>query len=225
MSNVKNVILKKKIEGVIYDLMVKTNSDLVYTAEGKTITTVLSEILTKVDTKVDQAAIDTAIGNLVDGAPEAYNTLKEIADYISTHGTEYTALQALVGDKVAKSDYNTKMTALDASIAALDTAIKSVDTTAFVKKTDYDTKMNSIDTEIANLKNGTSLSIGAGDITETDAKQFISKTEKEKLASVGRFIVSATQPADLTDQDLWAEEITVTPPDPSGEEVTGPSES
>lgn len=211
MSNVKNVILKKKIEGVIYDLMVKTNSDLVYTADGKTVTTVLSEILAKVDTKVSQSDIDTAISNLVDGAPEAYNTLKEISDYIATHKTEYDALEALVGDKVAKTDYDTKMTALDNAISAINTSLAAIDLTNYVDKTTYDTKMTALDTEIANIKNGTSLSVGAGDITETDAKQFISKAEKERLASVGRFIVSATQPTDLTDKDLWAEEIVSTP--------------
>ena len=44
MANVKNVILKKKIEGVIYDLLVKTNANLVEVEEGKTLATALTEI-------------------------------------------------------------------------------------------------------------------------------------------------------------------------------------
>ena len=43
---------------------------------------------------------DTAIANLVNDAPEAYDTLKEIADYLSTHETAYSALVELVGNKI-----------------------------------------------------------------------------------------------------------------------------
>lgn len=209
MSNVKNVILKKKIEGVVWDLMVKTNSELVYTPEGKTVQTVLTEILASLDNKVEQSAIDTAISNLVDGAPEAYNTLKEISDYISTHKDEYTALQTLVGDKVTKSDYDTKMTALDTAISTINTTLTTLSTTVAAKldKSVYDTKMTDIDTKIAALEAATGGEVTADDITETETKKIMTADERTKLASVGRFIVSETQPADLTENDIWAEVI------------------
>ena len=50
-------------------------------------------------------AISTAINNLIDGAPAAYDTLKEIADYLGTHENEYTALTSAVGSKLDKSVY------------------------------------------------------------------------------------------------------------------------
>ena len=51
------------------------------------------------------AAISTAINNLIDGAPAAYDTLKEIADYLATHENEYTALTSAVGSKLDQSVY------------------------------------------------------------------------------------------------------------------------
>ena len=49
-------------------------------------------------------AVNTRLDNIIEGAPDAYDTLKEISDYISSHTTEYEALYALVGDKVTKED-------------------------------------------------------------------------------------------------------------------------
>ena len=59
--------------------------------------------------------VKTAIDQLVDGAPEALNTLKEISNYISSHTDEYNALIALVGDKASKTD----LTALQTTVASL----------------------------------------------------------------------------------------------------------
>lgn len=63
--------------------------------------------------------IDTAISQLIDNAPEAMDTLKEISDYISTHKDEYTALVTLVADKASKTD----VTALQTALAKLETQI------------------------------------------------------------------------------------------------------
>ena len=51
-------------------------------------------------------AISTAIDDLINGAPAAYDTLKEIADYLATHEDEYTALVSTVGAKLNKSVYD-----------------------------------------------------------------------------------------------------------------------
>ena len=44
---------------------------------------------------------DGKIADLIDGAPTAYDTLKEISDYISTHTDEYEALEALASGKIS----------------------------------------------------------------------------------------------------------------------------
>ena len=50
-----------------------------------------------------QEIADKVKTDIVDGAPEAFDTLKEVSDYIATHKNEYDALVALVGDKAAKT--------------------------------------------------------------------------------------------------------------------------
>lgn len=151
MSNVKNVILKKKIEGVIYDLMVKTNASLVETADGKTVATVLTELATAIATKASTTDIDNRINAIVNGAPETFDTLKEIADYIDEHQEVYTALNQAVGNKVDKVEGK---------------VLSSNDFTDELKA------------KLEGLQNLTSLS--AENVTETADKKFVTTAEKKK---------------------------------------------
>lgn len=108
---IKNAILKAKIEGTIYDIMVKTNAENV-TVTGDsgdvTLAAKLAEIAESANGGVDADTVDSkisaAIDALIDGAPETYNTLKEIADYIETHEEAAAALNAAIGNKVDKVD-------------------------------------------------------------------------------------------------------------------------
>lgn len=77
--------------------------------EGATKTVVDSQMSASstnpVQNKVVQAAINAVsskVDNIIEDAPEAYDTLKEISDYISTHETEYDALLAISNNKVDK---------------------------------------------------------------------------------------------------------------------------
>lgn len=106
---VKNAILKAQIEGILTDIMVKTSAENVVVTDGgteKTLATKLTEIATSAASGITaseaETKINTAISNLIDGAPETYDTLKEIADYISAHEEAATALNAAIGNKVDK---------------------------------------------------------------------------------------------------------------------------
>ncbi len=69
-----------------------------------------------------QEIADKVKTDIVDGAPEAFDTLKEVSDYIATHKNEYDALVALVGDKAAKTELTSaveRIVALEASVATL----------------------------------------------------------------------------------------------------------
>lgn len=86
--------LKNKLDGI---------------ATGATKVTVDSSMSTTstnpVQNKVIKAAIDavsTKVDNIINDAPEAYDTLKEISEYIATHETEYDALLAISNNKVDK---------------------------------------------------------------------------------------------------------------------------
>lgn len=68
--------------------------------------------------------VDTKIADLVNSAPEALNTLKELADAINNHEDAYDSLLEVVGDKVNKND-------LDAAIKKLEIPVIHIDVADF----------------------------------------------------------------------------------------------
>ena len=106
MAQSKNIVLRKEIQEVLYDLMVKTITDQVYNSDSsKNLTTMLSEINASIAAKANDSdlnELETKVNNLVTGAPEAYDTLLEISQYIETHQDEYEALLAISNNKVDK---------------------------------------------------------------------------------------------------------------------------
>lgn len=108
----RNVKLQMMIEEALVDLMVQTSADnvIVDAEKDETLTTrlasIMAEIKTATDDKITATQVDTkistAINALIDGAPETYDTLKEIAEYISSDKTAMDALNAAIGGKVDK---------------------------------------------------------------------------------------------------------------------------
>lgn len=122
--NTKYILEKIKIEGVLQNLIAKTNGDnttVVYNGTEQTLTSALAAILASISALPSGSDVDTkistAISGLIGGAPETYDTLKEIADYISEHEDVVTALNAAIGQKASAAD----LTAAVARIAALET--------------------------------------------------------------------------------------------------------
>ena len=108
--------------------------------------------------------VKTAIDQLIDGAPEAYNTLKEISEYISSHKNEYDALFALVGDKASKTD----LTELQTTVASLQKQL-STSSHSHSNKTILDETTASFTSELLTKLNGLSNYDDSGikkDITE-----------------------------------------------------------
>lgn len=108
----KNVILQMKLENVLTDIMVRTGSDnvIVDVAKNETLATRLASIARDLQSmtangmtegKVNEL-IAAKINALVNGAPQAYDTLKEIADYISKNQTAVDAINSAIGNKVDK---------------------------------------------------------------------------------------------------------------------------
>lgn len=55
------------------------------------------------------ATVETEIAKVVAEAPEDFNTLKELADWIQSHGNEYDALVSLVGSKVDTDTFSSTL--------------------------------------------------------------------------------------------------------------------
>lgn len=163
MAQSKNIVLRKQIQEVLYDLMVKTITDQVYNSDSsKNLTTMLAEINASIAAKADGAdltELETKVNNLVTGAPEAYDTLLEISQYIETHQDEYQALLAISDNKVDKvpgkglstEDFTTELkTKLEAlmdnatlqeKITSLETRVSALETGGSVDPEDLDASM------------------------------------------------------------------------------------
>ena len=111
MAN-KNVILKMRIEDVLQSLMVQTGADnvIVDSSTNKTLATALAEITADLNAAVAgglkasevQEMIDVKITALINGAPEAMDTLKELGDLITNNADAMQVLNEAIGNKVDK---------------------------------------------------------------------------------------------------------------------------
>lgn len=240
----KNAILKTKIEGVIYEIMVKTGAaNVIVDDQGTTLATKLASIIADLGTKATtealttglagkansshthaqadvtgledaltarpttdamNTAISTAISNLINGAPETYDTLKEIADYIESHKSVETALNEAIGKKADKATTLAGYGITDAMTAtAINKAIEDALATATGGESAADVK-----TALNNYKTSNDARVKA---IEDDYLKAADKTALQSSIdavsgvanSKSKIYYSATEPAGLAEGDLW----------------------
>lgn len=149
------------------------------------ITGLTSALAERPTTIAMNTAISTAISNLINGAPATYDTLKEIADYISSHQDVVDALNTAIGAKADKATTLAGYGITDAMTAtAINTAISNALDSA---KTYADGLSGNYDVE------------GAATQALTDAKAYTDT----KVATKSKVHFSSTEPANLADGDLW----------------------
>lgn len=224
-NTAKNAILKAKIEGIIYEIMVKTGAENVYVDETTTLSAKLSEIIADLALKATETeltdglalkaekshthaqadvtgladalsarptteamntAISTAISNLIDGAPETYDTLKEIAAYIASDKTAMEVLNAAIGNKADKTAFEAVKATVDALGAlASKNKVAEADLTDELKE-----KVNASATANHSHANKATLD----KITEDNLTAWSGKS---------KIYYSATEPEALAEGDLW----------------------
>lgn len=106
-TTTRNAIIQAVVEGILTDLMVKTNVQNVFVDETTTLAAKLAEIVAAINDRAKSAdvtkEIKAAIADLIGGAPETFDTLKEISDYITEHQDVVDAINAAIGGKADKS--------------------------------------------------------------------------------------------------------------------------
>ena len=220
MSNVaQKAILTAKINGVLKDLMVKTNTAMVMVDDSTTLEAKLTELVNALDgkaaashthaqadvtgledaltarptTEAMNSAISTAISGLIDGAPETYNTLKEIADYIDAHQEVVDALNAAIGSKADAS----VVTTLQETVAAIKTTVDGLGALATkdtVAESDLDAGL------AAKINASTAANHSHDNKTVLDG---ISAEMVAEWNSKGTVYASTTQPENLAEGDMW----------------------
>lgn len=198
------VIAKIKLEGTLKEVLFKTTGALVTMADGRTAEAVIADVLQQITSLPTDSGIDNKISAATDElynkimgitdedgttVDEAFDTLKEVAKYINEHGE--AAAEMVSG------------------IAALQTAIEALEAVGATKVEGSEQngyiKINGQQIKVYTPPE----TISADDITETDAKQFISKTEKEGLLARNQIFTSASQPANMKDGDVWLQPVNV----------------
>lgn len=243
-NTAKNAILKTKIEGVIYEIMVKTGAaNVIVDDQGTTLATKLASIITDLGTKATtdalteglagkansshthaqadvtgledaltarptttamNEAISAAISGLIDGAPETYDTLKEIAEYIASDKTAMQTLNDAIGNKANKATTLEGYGITDSMTATqINKAIEDALATATGGESAADVK-----TALNNYKTSNDARVKA---IEDDYLKAADKTElqgnidtvSEKAGKKSTIYYSATEPAALAEGDLW----------------------
>ena len=182
----KKAIIQARVQGVLTDLMPFTNAESVMVNETTTLPDKLAEILSAVAELPTRDTVTAAIAALRtelmgDGVPEAYDTFKELADYIETHQEAADALTAAIGEKADK----TAVEAIQATINGLG-ALASKST---VEESDLSPelkeKLNAASHENQAVLDG----ITAEKVTAWDAKSTV--------------YVGTSAPANMADHDLF----------------------
>lgn len=186
MTTAKKAIIQAMVEGVLVDLLVQTNAENVMIDETTTLTAKLAEMMADIAALPTNAMITASIAALRtelmgDGVPEAYDTFKELADYIETHQEAADALTAAIGEKAEK----TAVEAIQATINGLGalaskSTVEENDLSPALKE-----KLNAASHENQAVLDG----ITAEKVTAWDAKSTV--------------YVGTSAPANMTDHDLF----------------------
>ena len=98
-----------------------------------TVNIVVGQVGTLIGNDTDKSAREIAqeeIAKVVDGAPEAFDTLKEIADYLADHPTETDVAERLIALEHAINDTDTglkdRVTVVETAVGNLNDALESL---------------------------------------------------------------------------------------------------
>ena len=192
----KNSILKGIVNGQVTELYPKTVAENVFAASGTDLETLLTTIPT---TETVNGLISDAIDDLINGAPATYDTLKEIADWIATHQSEYEALIAAIAGKVDKvtgkdlstndftDAYKTKLDGIEANANAYVLPQASASTLGGIKVGD-------------NLAIDSSTGVLSGNYSaaSTSAAGLMSAADKTKLDGIAAGATAVTVDSSIT---------------------------
>ena len=217
----KNITLKKQIGDTMYDLMVKTIAEQVSGTYNSSPMT-LDQIITAIETELGNKASGSEFSDLKntvtsfmagEGISDSYDTLLEISNWITSHEELYQTLVTLAQSKVDKEDgkglstedFTTELkTKMEGIQGDLTTQLSTITGNVSQLQTDLDAAEGNITT----LQSSMTSVEGNIDTIEgnvTTLQQTVTNIQ-QTVSSTGKVILSATQPEELTENDLWLED-------------------
>ncbi len=193
MANTNFVLSKTMVGGEIRDIIAKAtgkHTTVVWKETETTLDSALASIIAELSGQASGEAVDAkisaAIDELIGGAPETYDTLKEIADYIESHKDVVTALNEAIGNKVNKIDGK---------------GLSAEDFTAALKaKLEAMPAITAAQVEAWNGKADKT-------VASSTADGLMSKEDKARLDGLRGVRFGADVPADLKDGELFVQVV------------------
>lgn len=218
-TTAKKAILRAKLEGVLYDIMVKTTAENVYVDDTTTLAAKLAAIIADVDTKATSTSVTEAINGLRqemlgDVPVEAYNTFTELAQYIEEHKDAADALTEAIGKKADQTTVDGIVETLN-GLGALATksTVSEDDLEASLKeKVNAASEGNHSHANKALLDTYTQTEANLADAVakkhEHANKELLDGITEEVVAAFeakANIYYSKTEPETLTEKDLWVQ--------------------
>lgn len=189
----KYILEKIKIDGELAELLSSTNGENVqvtYNGGTTTLTSALASLVAEVAALPDNAAVASAVNErvneLINGAPAAYDTLKEIADYIAADKTAAAAVTSSLAGKVDK--VSGKGLSTNDFTTALKDKLDSMAAVTQAEKTAWNAKA---DTTVATSK----------------ANGLMSKADKARLDGLRGVRYGTSAPSDMADGELFVKVV------------------
>ena len=197
-TNMKKAVLKKQIEGIVYEVMLKTTAEMVTVDDAGT---TLAARLIELGQLPTNTYVDEKIAALVNGSPEALDTLNELAAALGSDPNFATTIATQMGSKVDKvegkglstNDYTTEEKTKLAGIAEganKTTIVNNLTTTAAGSALDAAQGKALNDKIVAHTG---------------DAVAHVTAEERAAWNASARIIAAEAQPDDLTENDLFLE--------------------
>lgn len=198
MANTKNAILKAKIAGVIYEVLVKTTAANVYVDDNTNLADKLAAVLADVATKASTEEMNAALALKAEASHKHeqadINGLEELVATLATNDALTDAIDALrqemLGDTPVEA-YNT-FTELASYIATHQDAADAL-TAAVGNKADKATTLAGYGITDAYTKEETEGKIVEG-LSDIDAKNVYFKEDMTLTQSFGKYQVSSSVP-------------------------------
>lgn len=193
MANTNFVLSKIMVGGELHDIIAKTTAQhtaVVWRGAETTLDSALASIIIELAALPSESGVEAKIGaaisELIGGAPETYDTLKEIADYISAHKEVSEALNQAIGNKVDK--VSGKGLSAEDFTSALKTKLESMPNITASQVEEWNGKADKT-------------------VATTTANGLMSKEDKARLDSLRGVRFGSEIPADLKDGELFVQVV------------------
>lgn len=213
-NNIKKMRLRKKIDSVIYDIYTKTSSDIVEYG-NTTVKDQLDTLVAGLAAVITEATVDSKISTAVDtlynrimgitaqdgtAVSEAYDTLKEVANYLTAHGNVVQGFTTDIGN--LKTTVGTASSGLVKDVDDLQTTVAAMD---YSKVTTSNTngKLNIDGVEVTVYDEPASFA--ASRITEDSTHKFVTEAQVSIINAAASVKVVSAMPADasVSENDLY----------------------